>query len=87
VRAIIEMGRELVTFVPQDCCWLLVGDWNAVKQPRDKSSSCGKVMTNVEGLVFHQLKAALKVEDANLNSSPIVFSWDNKRRDEIRIFA
>jgi hypothetical protein len=44
-------------------------------------------MIDVEGLAFQQLKVALKVEDAFPNSSPIKFSWDNKRRNGVRILA
>jgi exonuclease III len=86
VRERIDLWGELLTSLPRGCRWFLAGDWNVVERKVDKSSSCGKIMSD-EGLLFQQLKLALKVEDTFPNSSPIKFSWDNKRRDGVRILA
>jgi exonuclease III len=86
-RVRTDLWGELLASLPRDCKWLMVGDWNVVERRVDKSTSCGKIMTDGEKFVFEQLLSALKVEDAFPNTSPIKYSWDNKRRDGVRVLA
>jgi hypothetical protein len=79
VRARTALWEELSTSLPHDCKWILCGNWNVVECKIDKSTACGKIMSDGEKLTFVQLTSALKVEDAFSNTSPIKYSWDNKR--------
>jgi hypothetical protein len=83
----IELWGELLASLPRDCRWFLCGDWNTVERREDKSTSCGKIMLDAESMAFQQLTAALRVEDVFPLASPIKFSWDNKRRDGVRVLA
>jgi hypothetical protein len=86
-RERLELWGELLATLPRDCRWLLCGDWNSVETKEDKSTSCGKIMPDAESQVFQQLKLVLKIEDTFARTSPIRFTWDNKRRDGIRVLA
>jgi hypothetical protein len=83
----IDLWEDLLASLPKDCMWFFYGDWNAIESTEDKSTSYGKIMSDVESLIFQQLKSALKIEDIFFRTSPIKFSWDNKRRDEVRVLA
>jgi hypothetical protein len=83
----IELWEELLHTLPRDCKWILGGDWNFVEYRGDKSSSCGRVVIDSERLAFNQITSALQVEDNFSASNQIKFSWDNRRRNGIRVLA
>jgi hypothetical protein len=87
VRECIALWNELLHTLPRDCRWTCSGDWNAVEHGEDKSMTCGKITIDGEKLLFEQLTSALKVKDAFPNTSPIKYSWDNKKQDRIKILA
>jgi hypothetical protein len=62
-----------------------VGDFNFVERRIDKSSMCGKLIPDRERVVFSQLVAQLGVADDYPSTSPIKYSWDNKRHDGVRV--
>jgi hypothetical protein len=73
VRIRIDLWGEFLAVLPRDYWWLMVGDWNMVEYRSDKSSGCGRIMTDAECLIFQQLKVVLKVEDKFPTPSPINF--------------
>lgn len=78
---------ELATVLPQDCRWILAGDWNVVENPVDKSNVDGRILSGAEKISFHQLLAGLEVSDSFDNSNAIRYTWDNRRRDNKRVLA
>jgi exonuclease III len=86
-RDCIELWTELLETLPQDCRWLLAGDWNTVENEGDKSSSSGRLMGVNERRVFDQLKVALGVEDIFPASNVLRFSWDNQQQGANRKMA
>jgi endonuclease/exonuclease/phosphatase family metal-dependent hydrolase len=83
----IELWKELIRVLPRDCRSILVGDFNFVENRTNKSSMCGKLIPVGEKIVFTQLTSLLGVEDNFSPSGPIRFTWDNKRRDGMRVLA
>lgn len=59
----IELWEELFSILPRDCRSVMLGDFNFVENRADKSNFCGKLVTDGERIVFHQLTSALGVED------------------------
>lgn len=47
----------------QNCKWILNGDWNMVENKKDKSNSCGRLISQVEWLAWEQLKTHLNVQN------------------------
>lgn len=85
VRA--QLWQDLVRALHPDFRWILCGDWNMVESHKDKSSSCGHILSGMEKFEFDRLKAHCQVEDYFNYSSPLNFSWDNKRKDGPRVLA
>jgi hypothetical protein len=83
----VALWEELSHVLPRDCRSILVGDFNFVERRTDKSNLCGKLVSDGEKVVFSQLVALLGVEDNFPSTSPVKFSWDNRRRDGVRVLA
>lgn len=82
-----ELWDELASSLPQDCKWILGGDWNVVEDHRDKSNSEGYILTGAEKVSFQQLMAGLEVFDTFDRTSPIRYTWDNRRSGTQRVLA
>lgn len=78
---------ELAAVLPQDCRWVLLGDWNVVERASDKSNANGSVLSGGEKISFRQLLASLEVFDTFSDTNIIRFSWDNRRKDDRRSLA
>lgn len=72
------LWNELASVLPQDCRWILTGDWNVVERPSDKSTADSRILASAEKISFHQLLAGLEVSDSFDNSNAIRYTWDNK---------
>jgi hypothetical protein len=82
-----NLWRELVETLNNDCRWVLVGDWNFVERPQDKSRNNAHTMTVEERGQFELLKTTLGMCDSFLAVGRIQYSWDNKRAIELRTFT
>jgi endonuclease/exonuclease/phosphatase family metal-dependent hydrolase len=83
----LELWEELIRVLPRDCRSILVGDFNFVEHRWDKSSICGKMISEGEKAVFSLLTSTLGVEDNFSPNESIRFSWYNKRQGGVRIMA
>jgi exonuclease III len=81
------LWRELTETLPTDCRWVLVGDWNFVERPQDKSRNNTHTMTVDERISFELLTSTLGVSDSFPAASTIRYSWDNKRAAHMRTLA
>jgi len=86
-RERVELWSELLASLPKDCNWILSGDWNFVETRADKSNNCGRMVSQAERRTFEQLLGALNVGDHFPRTNPIKYSWDNRRRDGVRVLA
>ena len=57
------------------------------ENPQDKSSLCGKLMSQGEELVWEAFKTIFHLHDNFNSSGRLRFLWDNRRRDGCRILA
>ena len=73
------LWSKLLACLPQDCNWILTGDWNFVERREDKSNLRDPNMTEEEHRIFGELKSTLRVEDRFPPGSWIKFSWENRR--------
>ena len=78
---------KLLSSLPRDCRWVLLGDWNFVERREDKSNHRASASSEEEKRLFGELKDLLQVEDKFPSSHNIKFSWDNHKRDGNRILA
>lgn len=78
---------ELASVLPQDCRCILLGNWNVVESPSDKSNIDGRILSGVEKISFHELLASLEVSDSFNCPNNICYTWDNRRRDGRRLLA
>jgi hypothetical protein len=83
----IELWEELIRVLPQDCRFVLLGDFNFVEFLEDKSNLCEKLLPQGEKMVFFQLQNSLGIENRYPATCPIHFSWDNRQQDGVCIFA
>lgn len=86
-RERIAIWQELSTRLPADCRWIVSEDFNMRQNQHDKSSLCGKSMSQRERIVWDAFKSSLNLSDNFNPAGKLRFSWDNKRRDECRILA
>jgi len=77
------MLREL----PDNCRWILLGDFNMVKRRSDKSSASGRSISSHERRLFNELKDVLHVQEELLTSPSLLYSWDNAKVDGDRVMA
>lgn len=86
-----ELWTELLASLAKDCKWIMSGDWNLVERREDKSSTCGKLISPAERRAFENLTGSLNLEDRFPNTgrtkSSTKYTWDNRRRDGVRILA
>ncbi len=68
--------------VSRDCFWFLCGDLNMVEGKEDKSSFCGKLISNKERFSWEALKYALDLHEPPRIKNNIRFSWDNQKLGE-----
>lgn len=78
---------ELAATLPQDCRWVLAGDWNVVEHALDKFPRGGSILEGAEKISFCQLMGWLEVTDSFNRNQPIRYTWDNKRHGSNRILA
>jgi exonuclease III len=83
----IQLWQELTRLLPQGCRWVTSGDWNMVETARDKSSTCGRLLSGKERIEFDLLKAHLQVTDFFSYTGPLIYSWDNKQQAGRRVLA
>jgi exonuclease III len=81
----VSMWDELSRVLPRDCRSVLLGDFNFVENKEDKSSLCGRLISDRKRLIFMQLKMELGVTDEFPPTNTIKYSWDNRRNDGVRI--
>jgi hypothetical protein len=60
--------------LPTDYRWVLVGDWNFVEQPQDKSRNNAHTMTVEERITFELLTSTLGVRDSFPAASTVRYS-------------
>lgn len=65
-----SISREL----PNNCRWILLGDFNMVEKRSDKSSSRGNSISGVERRLFNSMKDALGVCEEPLTLPSLSFS-------------
>lgn len=78
---------ELAVTLPQDCRWVLAGDWNVVEDSIDKFPAAGNILEGAEKCSFGQFMNRLEVVDSFDRNNPIRYTWDNKRQGPERILA
>jgi exonuclease III len=81
------LWRDLLANLPQDCRWIMVGDWNFVERSQDKSRNNNQTMSVEERGLFESLTTTLGVIDAFPASNRVRYSWDNKRTVGLRTLA
>ena len=73
--------------LPASCRWLLIGDFNMVKDRSDKTRQGSVLAPARERLLFEAMKVALNVEDHPRSNGSLRYSWDNNRAQEARVLA
>ena len=66
--------------------WILGGDWNMTEQQCDKSSSCSRILSQLETSSWNFLKSSLGLVDHFSAGRNLRYSWDNLR-NEVRVLA
>jgi exonuclease III len=82
-----QFWNELSLTLPRQCRWIVGGDFNMVEEALDKSSSCGRLLTSQEHLIWEGLKGELNIEDSFTHSKGLKYSWDNGRTQDQHILA
>ena len=87
MRARCVLWESLLETLPNNCRWLLCGNWNFVEQVVNKLNINKRIILVGEKRIFFLLIDALEVEDKFPIGSRIRFSWDNKRQRTDRHLA
>ena len=83
----MQLWRKLITSLPTDCNWILIGDFDFVESRCDKTNACNMLIPMAEKLVFQACKAFLLIEESNCSVSNLKFFWNNYRSHGSRILA
>ena len=82
------MWNEVFQFLPMDCRWIMIGDFNMVESPLDRSiSACSCLMRLKEELAWVNIKNKYSIEIDFSKGDGFVYSSDNLRDDDIRVLA
>jgi hypothetical protein len=76
----MTLWGELVLSLPQNCRWVIGGDWNMVTKAEDNSNPTGYVASEAKRMEFARLTSHLQVVDFFQHSGPLIYTWDNKHR-------
>jgi hypothetical protein len=61
--------------LPKDYDWIFCGNLNIVEKMEDKTSTCGRILSNKENFAWKKLKDVLK--EPMHSQHGLKFSWDN----------
>ncbi len=79
--------EHLKLVLPKHYKWIIGGDFNMVEKVEDKTSKCGKMISNCEKMAWEGLKTLLQVEEPKRSTRSLRSSWDNGRKQMECIMA
>ena len=83
----IQLWKELMMVLPQNCRWLIAGDFNFVEPRQDKTNLWNRLLSLRERMIFGALKLIFNVNEPNRSTNSHRFFWDNFRSDGHRLLA
>ncbi|KAH8936616.1 hypothetical protein BDL97_17G094500, partial [Sphagnum fallax] len=83
-RNVWEAIKEKVS---RDCFWLLCDDMDMVEGKENKSSFCGKLISDKKRFYWEALKSSLDLHEPSRIKKNLKFSWDNQKLGKEKIMA
>jgi hypothetical protein len=82
-----HLWHIMMESLPKDCDWILGGDFNMTERREDKSSDCGRRISDLEKLTWNGLLNGFQVQDSFTHQGGPRFSWNNGQLGKARRLA
>ena len=81
------MWHNTIDLLPNDCEWIIGGDFNMTEMAQDKSNNCGRAISKVERVTWNGLLNGFQLHDTFIHQGGPRFSWNNGQVGRARRLA